>query len=81
MAPALAEAGQHEQATAVVRSITDPEGQAYALAVVARALVARGDTRQARRAASTACAVGHWTTVLELGLSLEPLALRALADL
>jgi hypothetical protein len=35
------------------------------LAMVARALVARGDTSQAHHAASAACAVGQWTIVLE----------------
>jgi len=48
---------------------------------VAGALVARGDTRQAHHVASAACAVGQWTTVLELVLSLEPSALRVLTEL
>ena len=48
---------------------------------VAGALVARGDTRQAHHVTSAACAVGQWTTLLELVLSLEPSALRVLADL
>jgi hypothetical protein len=78
---ALAEADQHEQAATVARSITDPGGHAQALAAVAGALAARGDTRQAHRVASAACAVGQWTTVLELVLSLEPSALRVFADL
>ena len=65
----------------MARSITNPGDQAYALAEVTRALVARGDTRQAHHAASAACAVGQWTTVLELVLSLEPRALAELADL
>ena len=78
---ALAEAGQHEQAAAVARSITNPDAQAQALAAVAKALAARGDTRQARHVASAACAVGRWTTVLGLVLSLEPSALRVLTDL
>ena len=38
------------------------------------------DTRQAHRVASAACAVGQWTPVLELVLSLTPSALGALAD-
>jgi hypothetical protein len=63
------------------RSIANPGDQAYALAEVARALVERGDTRQAHCLASPACAVGQWTTVLELMLSLEPRALAELADL
>jgi hypothetical protein len=65
----------------VARSITNPDGQAQALTVVAKALVARGDTRQAHHVASAACAAGQWTTVLELVLLLEPSALRALTDL
>ena len=81
VAGALAETGQHEQAETVARSITDPGWQAQALTAVAKALVARGDTSQARHVASAACAVGQWTTVLELVLSLEPSALRALTDL
>ncbi len=81
VAGALAGAGQHEQAEAVARSITDPDRQARALAAVAKALVARGDTRQAHHVTSAACAVGQWTTVLELVLSLEPSALRVLTDL
>jgi hypothetical protein len=80
----LAEAGRHEQAAAmasraetVARSITSQGEQAQALTEVAKALAARGDTRQAHHAASAACAVGQWPAVLELVLSLEPLALRA----
>jgi hypothetical protein len=72
------QAGQHERAEAVARSITNPGEQAWALAAVAKALVARGDTRQAHHVASAACAVGGWTTVLELLLSLEPSAVRVL---
>ena len=80
---ALAKAGQHEQAATVARSITSPDGQARAraLAEVAGALAAKGDTRQAHHMASAACAVGQWTTVPELVLSLEPSALRVLTDL
>ncbi len=81
VAGALAGTGQHEQAATVARSITHPDRQARALTAVAKALVARGDTRQAHRVASAACAVGQWTTVLELVLSLEPSALRVLTDL
>ena len=81
MAGALAGAGRHEQAETVARSITNPGRQAQALTAVAGALAARGDTRQAHRVASAACAVGQWTTVLELVLSLEPSALRVLTDL
>jgi len=77
----VAGAGQHEQAETVARSITDPGRQVRALAAVARALVASGDTRQARRVASAACAIGQWTTVLELVLSLEPSVLKVLNDL
>ena len=62
------------------RSITNPGDHAYALAEVARALVARGDTRRAHHVASAACAVGQWTTVLELVLSLEPTALGELTE-
>ena len=80
VARALAEAGQHEQAETVARSITDPDKQADALAAVGRALVARGDTRQARHVASAACAVGRWTKVLGLVLSLEPSAVRVLTE-
>ena len=71
-----ARAGQHEQATAIARSITNPDQQAQALAAVTSALAARGDTRQARQVASAACAVGRWTTVLGLVLSLEQSAVR-----
>jgi hypothetical protein len=66
------------RAEAVARSITNPGEQARVLAAVAKALVARGDTRQAHHVASAACAVGGWTTVPELVLSLEPSAVRVL---
>ena len=69
------------QAETAARSITNPFEQAQALTEVAKALVARGDTRQAHHVASAACAVGQWTTVLELVFSLEPSALRVLTDL
>ena len=81
VAGALAEAGQLEQAETIARSITDPRRQAQALAAVAKALMAWGDKRQARLVASAACAIEYWTTVLEVVLSLEPSALRVLADL
>ena len=81
VAEALAEAGEHEEAATVARSITDPDGRARARVAVAEALAARGDTRQARHLASAACAVGRWTMVLGLVLSLEPSAVRVLADL
>lgn len=81
MAGALAGAGQHGQAETVARSFTNPDRQAQALTAVAEALVARGDTRHAHHVASAACAVGHWTTVLGLVLSLEPSAVRVLTDL
>jgi hypothetical protein len=77
-ASSAGKAGQHERAEPVARSITNPGEQAWALAAVAKALVARGDTRQAHHVASAACAVGGWTTVLELLLSLEPSAVRVL---
>ena len=69
------------QAETAARSITNSFEQAQALTEVAKALVARGDTVQAHHVASAACAVGQWTTVLELVLSLEPSALRVLTDL
>ena len=37
--------------------------------------------RQAHHVAAMACAVGQWTTVLDLVLSLEPSVLRVLTDL
>ena len=84
VAEALAGAGQHEQAAAaaaraetVARSITGPDRQAQALVAVAEALAATGNRRQARHVASAACAVGRWTTVLGVVLSLEPSAARA----
>ena len=77
-ASSAGKAGQHERAEALARSITNPGEQAWALAAVAKALVARGDTRQAHHVASAACAVGGWTMVLELLLSLEPSAVRVL---
>ena len=76
----VAEAGQYERAETVARSITNPGGRARALAAVAGALAARGDIRQAHHLASAACAVGQWTTVLELVLSLEPTALGELTE-
>jgi hypothetical protein len=81
VAGALAKAGQHEQAATVARAITDPDGQADALIGVAKALVARGNMRQAHHMASAACAVGQVTKVLELVLSLEPSAVGVLTDL
>ena len=87
MAGTLAEAGQHEQAAAMAaqaetmaRSITDPGWQVDALAEVGRVLVARGDTRRAQHVASAACAVGSWTKVLGLVLSLESSAARVLTE-
>lgn len=81
-----AEADQHDQAAAmasqaetVARSITDPGWQA-ALAAVGRVLVARGDMRRAHHVASAACAVGRWTKVLGLVLSLESSAVRVLTE-
>jgi hypothetical protein len=65
----------------VARSITDPDWQARALAAAAVALAANGDTRQAHNLALAACAVGKWTTLLELVVSLEPSAPRVVADL
>jgi hypothetical protein len=67
-------------AETVARSITDPDRQAQALAAVAAALAAKGNMRQARHVAPAACAVGRWTTVLRLVLSLEPSAVRVLTD-
>ena len=81
VAEALARGGQHEQAASMARSITDPDWQARALVQVAEALAARGDARHARHVASAACAVGRWTMVLGLVLSLEPLAARVFTDL
>lgn len=81
MAGALAFSGRHEQAETVARSIIYPDRLAQALAEVAKVLVAKGETREGHRVASAACAVGRWTTVLELVLSLEPSALTALTDL
>ena len=69
LAWALAEANQHEQGETVARSITDLNKQTQALIAVAKALVARRDTRQAHHVAAAACAVGQWITVLELVLS------------
>jgi hypothetical protein len=43
---------------------------------VAEALAVTGNTRQARHVASAACALGRWTTVLRVVLSLEPSAVR-----
>ena len=84
VAGALAGTGQREQAAAAAaraetaaRSITDPDRQAQALAAVAEALAATGNRRLARHVASAACAVGWWTTVLGVVLSLEPSAVRA----
>jgi hypothetical protein len=65
----------------VARSITNPDEQARALAAVAKVLVAKGDTSQAHHVATATCAVGKWTTVLELVLLLEPSALGVLTDL
>ena len=80
VAAALAQAGQHEQAETVARSITDLGWQVDALAEVGRVLVARGDTRWAQHVASAACAVGRWAKVLGLVLSLESSAARVLTE-
>ena len=69
------------QAETVARSITDPDRQVQALVAVAKALVAMGDPKRARHVVSVACAVGSWTTALELVLLLEPSALRVLTNL
>jgi tetratricopeptide (TPR) repeat protein len=81
VAGALAQAGQHQQGETVARSITNPDRQAQALTAMAKALVARGDTKQAHHVASAACAVGQWTKVVGLVLSLDPSAIRALTGL
>ena len=81
VAGALAQAGQHQQAEALARSITNPDRQTQALTAMAKALVARGETRQAQHVASAACAVGQWTKVLGLVLSLESSAIRVLTGL
>jgi hypothetical protein len=65
----------------VARSITNPNEQVDALAEVAKALAAGGDSRQAHCVASAACVIGQWTKVLGLVLSLEPSAVRVLTDL
>jgi hypothetical protein len=80
VAGGLAEAGQHKQAETVACSISDPGWQAAALAAVSRVLVAKGDTRRAHHVASAACAVGRWTKVLGLVLSLESSAVRVLTE-
>ena len=51
MAGALAGAGQHQQAEAMARSITDPHSQAQALAQVAEALAGAGQHQQAETVA------------------------------
>jgi hypothetical protein len=48
---------------------------------VAKALVAKGNTRQAHQVASAACVVGQSTKVLGLVSSLEPSAVSVLTDL
>jgi hypothetical protein len=58
---ALAEAGHHEQAVTVARSITDPEQGASALAKVAVTLAKAGDNIAANRLAAAACTLGRWT--------------------
>ena len=65
----------------MARPITNPDRQAQALATVAEALAARGETRQARHVASVACAVGWWTMAQMPVLSLEPSAIRVPTDL
>jgi len=70
--------GQHQHAATVARSITNPDRQAQALATVAKALAARGETRHARQVASVACAVGRWTMALVPVLPLEPSPVRVL---
>ena len=54
VAGALAQAGHHEQAEAVARSITDPDQQAEALAAVAEALARAGRHRRAAAVAGRA---------------------------
>jgi hypothetical protein len=71
----------HEQAAAAACSITSLDRCAHALVAVADALMAREDMSQALHVAPMACAVGRWTTVLRLVLSLEPSAARVLTDL
>ncbi|MEP7024457.1 MAG: hypothetical protein ABJB47_11800, partial [Actinomycetota bacterium] len=62
VAGALAEAGQHQQAETLARSLTDPDWQPQALARVAEALAEAGDNRSACRLAAATCVAGHWTT-------------------
>lgn len=49
-----------------------PDQLASALAAIARALAAKGDTRNARHMVAAAGALGRWTTVLAVVLALEP---------
>jgi hypothetical protein len=58
-----------------------PDQQASALAAIARALAAKGDTRNAHHMAAAACALGRWTTVLAVVLALEPSALSVLTGM
>jgi hypothetical protein len=86
VAGALAQAGHHQQATAVAttaeqtaRSITDPGSQA--LAAVAGALAQPGDAQGACRVAAAVCLVGGWTAVVELVLLVQPSVSATVADL
>jgi hypothetical protein len=74
---ALAEAGLHEQAEAVARSITDPGAQA--LVQVAETLAEAAKTRTASRVAAAACATGQWTTAAPVVLLINPAAFTMLA--
>lgn len=58
-----------------------PDQQASALAAIARALAAKGDTRNARHMVAAAGALGRWTTVLAVVLALEPSALSVLTGM
>jgi hypothetical protein len=88
VARALGQAGHHDQAAALAgaaeqtaRTITDPYRQAQALTAVAQALAQAGDARSASRVAVTACAVGQWTSVVEVVLQLDASAADLLRDL
>ncbi len=78
VAAALAQAGQHQQAEAAARSITDPDWQARALAEVARTLAQARNFQYACRVAAASCAVGRWTAAAGSVLLMDPSAFTTL---
>jgi hypothetical protein len=81
IAEAMARTGQHAQAEAIARSVTDPFHGGAALAKVAEALAEVGEVHSAARVAAALCASSTetWRTAVVPVLLLAPTAITTLA--